>query len=76
MKQIVQAGVFKAQCLKMMDQVQHTHQPLLITKRGKPIVKVVPIGDEELIFFGKLKGTASVTGDLLKPIDEVWDADS
>lgn len=74
MKRVVQAGVFKAQCLKIMDEVQKTHHPILITKRGKTVAKLVPIGEEEVVFFGKLKGTARATGDLLKPIDEAWDA--
>ena len=35
------AGEFKARCLKVMDQVQRTREPLLITKRGKPVAKLV-----------------------------------
>ena len=38
----MQAGEFKARCLKVMDQVQKTREPLVITKRGKPVAKLVP----------------------------------
>ena len=38
------AGEFKAQCLAIMDKVQKTGEPVLITKHGKPIARLVPIG--------------------------------
>ena len=41
MKKIA-AGKFKAQCLKVMEQVRTTREPVLITKRGQPLAKVVP----------------------------------
>ena len=36
------AGVFKAKCLAIMDQVLQTGLPVLITKHGKPVAKLVP----------------------------------
>ena len=36
------AGVFKAQRLAIMDQVLHSGEPMLITKHGKPVAKLVP----------------------------------
>ena len=44
MKQM-SAIAFKARCLKVMDDVQASREPVLITKRGKPVVKIV--GDIE-----------------------------
>jgi len=41
MKQIP-AGEFKAQCLALMDLVSQTGEPVLITKHGKPMAKLVP----------------------------------
>jgi len=35
MKKIA-AGVFKARCLTLMEDVRSTREPLIITKRGKP----------------------------------------
>jgi prevent-host-death family protein len=55
MKQ-VPAGKFKAQCLAIMDQVQRNGQPLLVTKRGKPVVKVVPADEGDQDIFGYLPG--------------------
>ena len=41
-EETIAAGEFKAKCLKLMADVERTGQPLVITKRGKPIVKLVP----------------------------------
>ncbi|HET9199729.1 MAG TPA: type II toxin-antitoxin system Phd/YefM family antitoxin [Dehalococcoidia bacterium] len=41
----VPAGEFKAKCLRLMEEVSQTGEPLLVTKRGKPLVKVGP-GDD------------------------------
>ena len=41
----INAAEFKAKCLKLLDEVAATHEPLVITKRGKPVAKLVPIGE-------------------------------
>lgn len=74
MKRIIQAGVFKAKCLKIMDEVQNKKQTVIITKRKTPIVKLVPIEEEEQSLFGKMKGTVHIKGDIIQPIGEDWDA--
>ncbi len=38
----IQAGRFKQECLRLMDEVTATRTPLIVTKHGKPIVKLVP----------------------------------
>ena len=40
------ASLFKAGCLKIMDDVQSSGEPVVITKRGAAIVKVVPLISE------------------------------
>jgi prevent-host-death family protein len=37
------AGKFKAQCLSVMDEVQARREPVLVTKNGKPVAKLVPL---------------------------------
>ena len=74
MKRVVQAGVFKAQCLKIMDQVKKTNQSVIITKHHQPIAKLVPIQEEKATLFGKMKGTIQIKKDLIEPIDEEWNA--
>ena len=76
MAERIQAGKFKARCLKLMDKVHRTKKRIIITKRNKPIAQLVPIEEESGSLFGKMKGTIHVVGDILAPIDESWDASS
>lgn len=39
----IAAGKFKDLCLKMLDDVAATRTPVIITKRGRPVAKIVPI---------------------------------
>lgn len=71
------AGQFKAQCLKLMDQVQKTHEEIVITKHGQPVAKLVPVESQSnASIVGYLQGTVQVTGDIISPIDEVWEVDT
>jgi prevent-host-death family protein len=64
----IAAGKFKANCLALMDEVQKKHQPILITKRGKPVAKIVPAKDDvKDDFFGKWKGKLKAKGDIIRP---------
>jgi len=73
----INAAEFKAKCLKLIDEVAATHEPLIISKRGKPLVKLVPIeNDVSASMFGYMKGTVTIRGDIVAPLDEVWSAES
>jgi len=65
------AGQFKAKCLALLDEVAQTGQELVVTKRGKPVAKVVPIRPPK-----DLRGSVLWEKDLLSPIAVKWDADS
>jgi prevent-host-death family protein len=66
MKQM-RASVFKARCLTVMDDVQATGEPVIITKRGKPVVKVVPVESESELF-GFMAGKFRIVGDIESPV--------
>jgi prevent-host-death family protein len=66
------AGKFKAQCLGVMDRVSRTGEPLVITKHGKPVVKLVPAEDQANDIFGYMKGKAKIVGDIVSPLPEPW----
>jgi prevent-host-death family protein len=70
------AGAFKVHCLRVMDEVQAKRQAVLITKRGKPVAKLVPAEEEKDDIFGfmKGKGTIEIKGDIVSPIltPEEW----
>ena len=40
----ISAAEFKAKCLKLMDEIARTRKPIVITKRGKPVARIVPAG--------------------------------
>lgn len=70
------AGEFKARCLTAMDEVNKTREPLLVTKRGKPVVKLVPAEKPTKTFLGRLEGVMEIVGDIESPIEppEAWEA--
>lgn len=62
------AGAFKAKCLSVMDEVHNGHGEVVVTKRGKPFVKIVPVKPERPeSIFGFLKGKAKIVGDITEP---------
>lgn len=62
----ISAAEFKAKCLRLLDEVASTHEPLIITKRGKPVAKLVPIDeDTPESMFGYMRGTVTILGDII-----------
>ena len=70
----VPAGQFKAKCLQIMDEIAQTREPVIVTKFGKPVVKIVPAVDATFSLFGALKGSVLYEGDIISPIDVEWEA--
>jgi prevent-host-death family protein len=72
----IAAGEFKARCLTLMDEVRNTREPVLVTKRGKPVAKLVPAENESREFLGRLEGIIRIVGDIESPVEppEAWDA--
>ena len=79
--QQIAAGEFKAKCLKIMDEINKTGKSMIVTKRGVPVMKVVPIRNAKKKkddFFGRLKGIIEIVGDpddLIKPVFPLEDYD-
>lgn len=61
------AGVFKVHCLAVMDEVQSKRESVLITKRGKPVAKLVPADNTKDDIYGFLKGKVTILGDVVSP---------
>ena len=74
MKQMA-AGEFKAKCLAIMDEVQQTGEPVLITKHGKPVAQLVPAPGKPDDIFDYMKGKVKILGDIVEPItpEEDWE---
>ena len=66
----VTAAEFKAKCLRLMDEVAKHRTAVVITKRGKPIARLVPIENDPIDPFGCMAGTVKILGDIISPIDE------
>lgn len=71
----IQASTFKATCLDLMDEVAASHVELVVTKHGRPVVKVGPVADVAPASpFGFLQGTVIGYGNIVEPDHESWRA--
>jgi prevent-host-death family protein len=71
----IPAGKFKAQCLKLMDEVSEGRRILIVTKHGKPVVKVVPVTKDrkpKKLKAGFMKGSVLYQGDIVSPMTDLW----
>lgn len=71
----IAAAEFKARCLTLMEDVRATREPIVITKRGKPVAKLVPAENPKREFIGRLKGVIRIVGDIESPVvpPEAWE---
>ncbi len=71
------AGKFKATCLAVMDEVQAKREPVLLTKNGKPVAKLVPVEvEEDPLAVYRFPGRVEILGDIVSPAMDLeeWDA--
>lgn len=55
--------------------MQKNHEEIIITKHGKPVAKLTPTDEKaQKPLFGYLKNSAVITGDIVKPTGEIWNA--
>ena len=64
----MQASAFKTKCLTVMNDVQATGEPVIVTKRGKPVVKVIPAEPEKGDILGFMAGEFEIVGDIESPV--------
>jgi prevent-host-death family protein len=72
------AGKFKATCLALLDEVKAKRLPILVTKNGEPVAKLVPLDipeDEDPLDAFRFPGGVEIVGDILEPIytDAEWE---
>jgi len=72
-KRIIPAGEFKAHCLRLMNEVAAKGEEIVVTKRGKPLVRLLP-PEPAREAFGAMKGTVKILGDIIEPFDVEWEA--
>jgi prevent-host-death family protein len=67
----ISAAEFKARCLRIMDDVQATRETIVITKKGRPVAKLVPVEVPSEDFLGRLTGLIQISGDIETPAEPV-----
>jgi prevent-host-death family protein len=72
----ISAAQFKSKCLKIMDEVHTRREEVVITKRGKPVARLVPCEGKIPPLYGRMKGTITIVGDIVAPTGEKWHAES
>lgn len=70
----ITATQFKARCLRLLDEVAESGETLVVTKRGRPVVRVEPSSPRP-----DLRGSVKLLvspEEFVKPIDVAWDAEA
>jgi prevent-host-death family protein len=70
------AGEFRTHCSKVIETVRRRREAIIITKRGVPVAKLVPVDlPKPHKVFGCLEGRCEEVGDIMSPVvpPEAWD---
>ena len=72
----IQISRFKATCLSVLDRVAKTRQPVLVTRFGKPVARILPPPAQPGAWLGVMKSSGTIRGDLVAPAVEAphWEA--
>ncbi len=65
------ASVFKARCLRLLDEVSQTGEEIVILKRGRPVARLVPARDDKPWL--ALRGRGDFSGDPVASVVEESD---
>jgi prevent-host-death family protein len=71
---VIPAGQFKQRCLALLDQVSETGMSIVVTKRGRPVARVVPIETSIPVIQGSLQ-TITDNEEELFSTGETWDVE-
>lgn len=71
----IPAGEFKAKCLALLDEVAETGAEFIVTKRGRPVAKVVAMDAPEVPDLRRSVRYRN-DADLIGPVAAEWDAES
>src|SRR5207245_4163615 len=71
----VPAAQFKAHCLSLLERVRQSRRPIIVTKHGRPVVKVVPLQTERGSILGISKGRVKILGDIVATTGARWEVE-
>ena len=70
----IQISTFKAECLRLLDEVSRTKEGLTVTRHGKPLVVINPVEeDRSRKGFGIAKGTIEIKENIIEPATDLSD---
>ncbi|MEO8735709.1 MAG: type II toxin-antitoxin system prevent-host-death family antitoxin [Edaphobacter sp.] len=71
----ISASKAKTHLLELLNTVDRKGESVIITKRGRPVAKLVPIEQTApRSIFGWMKGSGTITGDVVGPEPDIWNA--
>lgn len=62
--QKIPAAQFKSKCLAVMDRIAQSGRPVIVTRHGKPVVRISRAESDPEEIFGFLAGKARIIGDI------------
>ena len=69
------ASLAKTHLLELLEAVDRRSEPFVITKRGRPVARLIPIqAPQPAEIFGCMRGTFRITGDIVSPEPDTWEA--
>ena len=70
----IQLGNFQKNIHSIIDLVIHSHKPILISDKGKFLVKIVPLSySEQGSWLGCMRDKGKITGDIISPAKDIND---
>ena len=70
----IDASEFEAKCLQLIDEVNDTGEPLIITRNGEPIALLRPAKPKTRSIFCLHAGLIEIHGDITGPVLEEFEA--
>ena len=74
-EQVMASSEFKTHCLRILDEVERSGVAVVVTKRGRPVARLVPLDETPA---PSLRGSVGWAdgADPLAPVEDVWDAEA
>jgi antitoxin (DNA-binding transcriptional repressor) of toxin-antitoxin stability system len=67
----IQLSNFRKNCHTIIESVSRLHKSILITEKGKLLVKIVPVSSsEQSSWLGCMSGTGKIVGDIVSPVED------
>jgi prevent-host-death family protein len=66
----ISAKAFNSRCLEIIEEIHDSGEPVVITRRGKPVVRIEPMKMQKGNLIGFMKGKIKIVGDIESPIPD------